>query len=88
MAKRLDFSAELLDEAVSPPQAARSQPVPAPAAIAPAPAPPPRKKPIPTVPLQIRIPAPELKAIKRAALESDKTVSDFMLTCFHAHMRR
>ena len=88
MAKRLDFSAELLDETVSPPQAARSQPAPAPVAIASEPPRLPRKKPIPTVPLQIRIPAPELKAIKRAALESDNTVSEFMLACFHAHMQR
>lgn len=39
-------------------------------------------------PLQIRIPAPEVKAIKRAALEADQTISDFMLACFHAYMKR
>lgn len=39
-------------------------------------------------PLQIRIPAAEVKAIKRAALEADQTISDFMLACFHAYMKR
>lgn len=39
-------------------------------------------------PLQIRIPAAEVKAIKRAALESDQTISDFMLACFHAYMKK
>ncbi len=36
-------------------------------------------------PLQIRLPASEVKAIKRAALEADQTVSDYMLACFHAY---
>lgn len=39
-------------------------------------------------PLQIRIPATEVKAIKRAALEADQTISEFMLACFHAYMKR
>jgi hypothetical protein len=39
-------------------------------------------------PLQIRIPAHEVKAIKRAALEADQTISDFMLACFHAYMKK
>jgi hypothetical protein len=39
-------------------------------------------------PLQIRIPAAEVKAIKRAALEADQTISDFMLACFHAYMKK
>jgi hypothetical protein len=39
-------------------------------------------------PLQIRIPPAEAKAIKRAALEADQTISDFMLACFHAYMKR
>jgi hypothetical protein len=39
-------------------------------------------------PLQIRIPAAEVKAIKRAALEADQTISEFMLACFHAYMKR
>lgn len=36
------------------------------------------------VPLQIRIPASEAKDIKRAALDADMTVSEFLLSCFHA----
>lgn len=41
----------------------------------------------PNVPLQIRVPRPELKAIKVAAAESEQTISDFMLACFHAYMK-
>jgi hypothetical protein len=39
-------------------------------------------------PLQVRIPKSELKAFKRAAVEAEKTLSDFMLECFHAHMQK
>jgi len=38
------------------------------------------------VPLQVRLPRDEVRAIKVAAAERDMTISDFMLTCFHAHM--
>lgn len=40
------------------------------------------------VPLQIRIPRHEARAIKIAAAEREQTISDFMLACFHACMRR
>jgi hypothetical protein len=43
--------------------------------------------PVPTMPLQIRLPRPEVKAIKVAAAESEQTISDFMLACFHAYMK-
>jgi hypothetical protein len=50
-----------------------------------------RAKPVPkakVVPLQVRWPASEVKAAKLAAIEGDfPTVSDFMLTCFHAYMK-
>jgi len=39
------------------------------------------------VPLQVRLPRAEVKAIKIAAAEREQTISDFMLTCFHAYMR-
>lgn len=42
----------------------------------------------PPAPLQIRIPPREVKAIKRAALEADQTVSDFLLACFHATIKK
>ena len=35
------------------------------------------------VPLQIRIPASEAKSIKRAALDADMSVSEFLLSCYH-----
>ncbi len=40
------------------------------------------------VPLQIRIPASKAKDIKRAALEADQTISEFMLTCFNDCMKK
>lgn len=39
------------------------------------------------LPLQVRLPRREVKAIKIAAAEHEQTVSDFMLACFHAYMR-
>jgi uncharacterized protein (DUF1778 family) len=39
------------------------------------------------MPLQIRLPRQEVKAIKVAAAESEQTISDFMLACFHAYMQ-
>ena len=39
------------------------------------------------VPLQLRIPRAEARAIKIAAAQSDQTISDFMLACFHASMK-
>lgn len=46
------------------------------------------KEPEKQVPLQIRIPASKAKAIKREALEADQTISDFMLACFNAYIKR
>lgn len=47
-----------------------------------------KPEPVKTLPLQIRLPAAEVKAIKIATAEGDfKTISDFMLTCFHAYMK-
>jgi hypothetical protein len=39
------------------------------------------------VPLQIRIPRHEARAIKIAAAEQEQTISEFMLACFHAYMK-
>jgi hypothetical protein len=39
------------------------------------------------IPLQLRLPRDEVRAIKIAAAESEQTVSDFMLACFHARMK-
>jgi hypothetical protein len=79
MAKAISLSDDILAEPAKPPRASSAQPVKAP--------PPAEPKPT-TVPLQIRIGAGDLKAIKRAALEADSTVSEFMLACFHAYMKR
>jgi hypothetical protein len=39
------------------------------------------------IPLQLRLPRDEVRAIKIAAAEREQTVSDFMLACFHARMK-
>ena len=39
------------------------------------------------MPFQIRIPRGEVKRIKRAAVDEEKTLSDFMLNCFHVYMQ-
>lgn len=41
----------------------------------------------PQIPLQVRLPRDEVRAIKIAAAEREQTVSDFMLACFHAYMK-
>jgi hypothetical protein len=41
----------------------------------------------PVLPLQLRLPKPEVKAIKVAAAQSEQTISEFMLACFHAYMQ-
>ncbi len=38
-------------------------------------------------PVNFRWPAAEVKNMKRAALEADMTIQDFMLACFHAYMK-
>ncbi len=39
------------------------------------------------MPLQVRLPRHEVRAIKIAAAESEQSISDFMLACFHAYMK-
>lgn len=38
------------------------------------------------VPLQVRLPRDQAKAIRVAAAEREQTISEFMLACFHAFM--
>jgi hypothetical protein len=86
MAKALVLSEEALAAPVAQPRAAQAVSTPA---LAPALAPKVKKPPkAPQVPLQIRIAAHDAKAIKRAALEADQTISEFMLSCFHATMKK
>jgi hypothetical protein len=52
-----------------------------------------RKEPSPQspkndTPVNFRWPAAEVKAMKRAALEADMTMQDFLLSCFHAFLQR
>lgn len=40
------------------------------------------------VPLQVRLPRDEVRSIKIAAAERDQTISEFMLACVHAYMKK
>jgi hypothetical protein len=81
MAKALVLSDETLAETVEQPRAAQSTQSERPAKV-------PKPPKAPQVPLQIRIPAKDAKAIKRGALDADQTISEFMLACFHASMKK
>jgi len=39
------------------------------------------------IPLQVRLPRDEVRAIKIAAAQRELTISEFMLACFHAYMQ-
>jgi hypothetical protein len=45
-------------------------------------------QPVKPVPLQVRLPRAEVRAIKIAAAEREQTISDFMLACFHAYIKK
>lgn len=38
--------------------------------------------------VQIRCTTAQAKAIKRAALEADQTISEYMLVCFHTYIQK
>ena len=80
MPKALELTDEALAVQSSIPRAARGRE---------APEPKPRKSNEKTdqMPLQVRLPRQEVKAIKIAAAESEQSISDFMLACFHAFMK-
>ena len=39
------------------------------------------------MPLQVRLPRQDVRAIKIAAAEREQSISEFMLACFHAFMK-
>ena len=39
-------------------------------------------------PVNFRWPATEVKALKKAALDADMTMQDFLLSCFHAFLHK
>jgi len=85
MAKALALTPETLKVAQPTPKAATPARSPVPV-----PKPEPKAKTEPKaeqVPLQVRLPREEVRAIKVAAAERDMTISDFMLACFHAYMK-
>jgi len=81
MPKALELTDETLAAAPSVPRAAQSREVPA-AVNARKPA-----EKADQMPLQVRLPRQEVKAIKIAAAQSEQSISEFMLACFHAFMK-
>ena len=50
-----------------------------------------KKKEVPPpkpIPLQVRWPREDVKAVKVAAAQAEQTISAFLLTCFHAYVER
>lgn len=83
MAKATELNADIMTAAVPVSKAARVQ---APTVEPKRGQPSPKAK---VVPLQVRWPASDVKAAKLATIQGDfPTVSDFMLACFHAYMKR
>ena len=79
MAKATELNADMLTTPQTTPLAATSPRVPSKTkALAPA------EKPMP---LQVRWPREDVKAVKLAAVYAEQTISEFMLACFHAYMR-
>jgi hypothetical protein len=76
LAKATSLSPETLSSSIAVPAATTPR--------APRPAKAPAQK---TMPLQIRIPRQEVKAIKVAAAQAEQTISEFMLACFHLRMK-
>lgn len=48
---------------------------------------PPASPPVQMMPLQLRLPRAEVRAIKIAAAEREQTISEFMLACFHTYIK-
>lgn len=86
MAKALELDAATLTAAPPVPRAAQTAKPPQPEALTGKGR---KGKPkLDQMPLQVRWPRAEVKAVKLAAVEGDyPTVSDFMLACFHAYMK-
>ena len=82
MAKALALTPDALNAPQITPKAA----TPARSVVTAAPKPEPEAK-SDQVPLQVRIPRDDARAIKIAAAQNDQTISDFMLACFHAYMK-
>lgn len=86
MAKALALTPEVLKVPQQTPRAATTARSPA-APVATKPGKAKAEPKVDQVPLQVRLPREEVRAIKVAAAERDMTISDFMLACFHAHMK-
>jgi hypothetical protein len=77
MAKAAALDIDLNDPAHTPPAATATR-------IAKSREPAPPKN---DTPVNFRWPASEVKALKRAALDADMTMQDYLLSCFHAFLQ-
>jgi hypothetical protein len=85
MAKAITLDDSVFKEPTKPPRASPSV---APVMANDPPPKPRRAAKVEHVPLQIRIPASDAKAIKIAAVHADQTISEFILACIHAKMTK
>ena len=86
MAKALELTDDTLTAPPPIPRAAQTRPAPLPKQGREARQEP--KQDAAKEPLQVRWPGEDVKAAKLAAIQLDfPSVSDFMLTCFHAYMK-
>ncbi len=81
MPKALELTDETLATAPSVPRAAQSREAPTAMKVHK-----PSEK-VDQMPLQVRLPRQEVKAIKIAAAQAEQSISEFMLACFHAFMK-
>ena len=84
MAKAVPLTLDAMKAPQITPQAATPARSPSPAPKASAKEPEPK---VEQVPLQVRIPRGDARAIKVAAAERELSISEFMLACFHAYMK-
>lgn len=84
MAKAVPLTLDAMKAPQITPQAATPARAAAPVKAAPEPKAEPK---VEQVPLQVRIPKNEARAIKIAAAQRDQTISEFMLACFHAYIK-
>lgn len=86
MAKAIALTPAALNVPQITPQAATPARSPAPAAKATAAVAAPDKK-VDHIPLQVRLPRDDVRAIKVAAAQQGMKLNEFMLACFHAYMK-
>ena len=86
MPKAVSLTPDALLTPQTPPMAA-TPPRAVPSSRAPAERAKPAEPKVEQMPLQVRLPREQVRAIKIAAAEREVTISDFMLACFEAYIK-